>query len=149
MTTAALLEDLSARGAVVKADGDRLRVTPPAAGLTDSDRDALRRHKGELLTLLAGSPAADTDTPCTALDPDPAGPDGQLHQAAKIHAGARVQIVSTGEQGRVVEVWGADDPGTVTDPVYVGRILVRLDGREYDTLLRREDVQGLDAGCTP
>lgn len=60
--------------------------------------------------------------------------------------GARVQIVSTGEQGRVVEVWGADDPGTVTDPEYVGRVLVRLDGREHDTIFHRDQVEDACGG---
>lgn len=50
-----LLTDLHRSGARIEADGDRLRVLPPAGGLSDDQRQALVDRKTELLALLAQS----------------------------------------------------------------------------------------------
>jgi len=54
----ALIADLRARGLVIEAVGDRLKVTPPGV-LTAVDRTSLRDHKAELLMLLGASDAPD------------------------------------------------------------------------------------------
>ena len=50
-----LLTDLYRSGARIEADGDRLRVLPPAGGLSAEQRQALTDRKTELLALLAQS----------------------------------------------------------------------------------------------
>jgi len=50
-TASTLIADLRARGLVIEAVDDRLKITPPGV-LTEADRAALRAHKAELLTLL-------------------------------------------------------------------------------------------------
>jgi len=57
-TAATLIADLRARGLVIEAVSDRLKITPPGV-LTDADRAALRAHKAELLTLLRAPGAPD------------------------------------------------------------------------------------------
>jgi hypothetical protein len=51
MNVQALLEDLTSRGVQLTPDGDGL-VVRPASKLTDSDRQAIRTHKPELLAVL-------------------------------------------------------------------------------------------------
>jgi hypothetical protein len=71
----ALLADLRRRGLHVSAiNGDRIHVLP-AGVVTEHDRDKIRTHRAELLTLLA-NPVTDwqhppaNDLPLTANDPD-------------------------------------------------------------------------------
>jgi hypothetical protein len=52
MSARTLLADLQAAGARFAVDGDRLRVQPPAGGLTPDQREAITQHKAELLDLL-------------------------------------------------------------------------------------------------
>lgn len=52
MNAAALVADLRARGVTLRPDGDRLRVRP-AEALTPQELETLRRHKAEVLALLA------------------------------------------------------------------------------------------------
>jgi len=56
VTAADLLRDLEARGVILEARGDRLRVTAPLGALSPDVVEALRRHKAELLALVAGEP---------------------------------------------------------------------------------------------
>jgi hypothetical protein len=60
VTPALLVETLQARGVVLWAVGDRLRVRP-ATAVTPEELEALRRHKAEIMKLLA--PAPDVPTP--------------------------------------------------------------------------------------
>jgi len=57
-TAATLVADLRARGLVIEAVGDRLKITPPGV-LTEADRAALRAHKAALLALLRAPGAPD------------------------------------------------------------------------------------------
>lgn len=50
---AQLLADIRSRGAVFRAEGDRLRWKAPRGALTDYDRQALAAHKPEILELVA------------------------------------------------------------------------------------------------
>lgn len=62
-----LLDDLQARGIVVEAVADRLRVTP-ATALTDRDRAAIQRQRHTLLVALS-NPAIDSGL-CAACWPE-------------------------------------------------------------------------------
>jgi hypothetical protein len=70
---ATLLDTLRAFGAEVWADGDRVRYRAPAGMLTPSLKDALVRHKAELLSVLRdttstkASPAAEVVAHVAAL----------------------------------------------------------------------------------
>jgi hypothetical protein len=66
MTASELIRHLGSRGIRLEASAGRLRVDAPAGVLTDPDRAALIRCKGELLALLcqAGTPAAQVSVPC-------------------------------------------------------------------------------------
>jgi len=55
MKTTVLLDQFKARGVVIEANGDRLKLTAPTGVLTDDDRAELRRLKPELLLLLSGA----------------------------------------------------------------------------------------------
>lgn len=55
MTPAALVADLQARGVTLEPRGDRLRVRPVAL-VTLAEVEALKRHKAEVLALLAKAP---------------------------------------------------------------------------------------------
>src|SRR5438477_2384223 len=52
MRVAALLADLRRRDVHVKAEGDRVRCTAPPGVLTPELREALQRHKAEILEFL-------------------------------------------------------------------------------------------------
>jgi hypothetical protein len=54
MTAAQLLSELARQGFTLIAEGDGIRVRP-ASRLTEELRQAVRRHKSELLVLLAGA----------------------------------------------------------------------------------------------
>jgi pyochelin synthetase len=64
MNAPALLDKLRSRGVEVFTDGHRVGVRP-AGALTDDEREALRRHKADVLALLTAPPPA----------PPPAGDD--------------------------------------------------------------------------
>ena len=53
MSVAALLTDLAQAEITLTADGDKLRYQAPAGALTEERRQAIIRHRAELLTLLA------------------------------------------------------------------------------------------------
>jgi hypothetical protein len=53
MTAQALLHDLTGRGVILSADGDRLDIDAPDSELTDDLLITLRARKAELLDLLA------------------------------------------------------------------------------------------------
>ena len=54
-SAAALVDELRRRGVELRAEGDRLRYRPVSA-VTPEDVEALRRHKSELLAILAPPP---------------------------------------------------------------------------------------------
>jgi len=68
VTASELLADLRARGVVVEARGDRLRLDAPAGVLTDELRDVVRAHKPRLLALLAPPPARPVGAPVWPFD---------------------------------------------------------------------------------
>jgi hypothetical protein len=63
---ATLLADLTARGVLIEAHGDRLKIDAPADVLTAELRAALAEHKAALLAHLAGD-AAPTPAPPAIL----------------------------------------------------------------------------------
>jgi hypothetical protein len=75
---AVLVQALRARGVTLRVDGDRLKVRP-ASAVTPDEVEALKRHKAEVLALLA--PAQDI-----TLDPKTVaqvlGPDADDHAVA-------------------------------------------------------------------
>jgi hypothetical protein len=56
MTIEALLADLERRGVRLRAGEDKLRLSDPRHALAEDDLTRLRRHKPEILALLAGRP---------------------------------------------------------------------------------------------
>jgi hypothetical protein len=60
MDAAAVLADLRYRGIVLIPNGSDRLIARPGSRLTDADREAIRRHKSELLQLLT-SPNDDYD----------------------------------------------------------------------------------------
>jgi hypothetical protein len=79
VTAADLVETLRARGVVVRAVGDRLRLRPASAVSAD-EVEALKRHKPEILRLLTPAaatvsvpilPSLDADIVRDVLGPDP------------------------------------------------------------------------------
>ncbi|HEX4027401.1 MAG TPA: condensation domain-containing protein [Rhizomicrobium sp.] len=58
MTVAALIADLESRSILLSLDGDQIRYRSPRQALTDSDRDALRARRGEILDYLGARNAA-------------------------------------------------------------------------------------------
>lgn len=56
MTAAELLTDLARRGFDLTLEAEGVRVSP-SSNLTEGDRAAIRRHKGELVLLLLAAPA--------------------------------------------------------------------------------------------
>jgi hypothetical protein len=69
VTAAALVETLRARGVTVRAVGGRLRLRPASAVSAD-EVAALKRHKPELLRLLAPVDVGDPAPALPTLDPD-------------------------------------------------------------------------------
>ena len=65
MTAPALISTLRERGATLRAEGDRLRVTP-ATVLTDCDRAEIRAHKAEILRALDTTQAPAEIAPATS-----------------------------------------------------------------------------------
>ena len=61
MSVAALLADLAQAGITLTADGDKLRYQAPAGALTEGRRQAIVRHKAELLALFSGSAKTEID----------------------------------------------------------------------------------------
>lgn len=57
MSVHLLLADLRARGIDLAVQGDELIVKAPAGAVSDADRQALRTHKPEVLSLLAAASA--------------------------------------------------------------------------------------------
>ncbi len=55
MNALSLLHNLEARGVILEADGESLKVDAPAGGLTDEDRAALSELKPILLEFLSRS----------------------------------------------------------------------------------------------
>ena len=53
MNALSVYRDLKARGVVLEAQGDRLKVDSPVGVLTDGHRTALKEHKPKLLELLS------------------------------------------------------------------------------------------------
>jgi hypothetical protein len=78
MTAQALLDTLAQRGVRLVRDGTAI-VVEPASKLTDADRQAIRRHKAELVRLLAGENGTTT--------PVPAPTGGAARNVAPIDAG--------------------------------------------------------------
>jgi hypothetical protein len=68
----ALLDELCSRGVVLTASGDKLCYKAPRGALTADLVDRLRKHKAELLRLLAGPPTV--EVPATALTLTPPAP---------------------------------------------------------------------------
>jgi hypothetical protein len=68
---AVLVQALRARGVTLRADGDRLKVRP-ASAVTPDEVEALKRHKAEVLALLAPAQdiALDPKTLAQVLGPD-------------------------------------------------------------------------------
>ena len=65
MTTAALLNDLSARGVLLALDGDSLDIDAPVGVLADADIESLRSAKPDIIRLLRlaeGLPVDDDDS---------------------------------------------------------------------------------------
>ena len=52
MSVTALLADLAQAGITLTAEGDKLRYQAPAGALTEERRQAILRHRAELLALL-------------------------------------------------------------------------------------------------
>lgn len=101
MTAASeILQDLTARGVTLQADGDALRFTPRHA-LTPELLERLREHKAEILRLLAGG--VDDPADGSAHGPDLPDPGGELELA----------VDATGRR-----TWRhPDEPETETAPV--------------------------------
>jgi hypothetical protein len=62
MKTTVLLDQFEARGIMIEAAGNRLKLTAPTGVLTDDDRTQLKRLKPELLALLQSGAANDAPT---------------------------------------------------------------------------------------
>ena len=64
MTAEALYLDLFGRGLRLRADDDGRLIVAPGDLLTDDDRDAIRRHKDELLVIVtyAATPSGPPDS---------------------------------------------------------------------------------------
>ncbi len=62
MNAPAFIADLQSRGALLEADGEKLRVTP-ATVLTDADRNAWREHKAAILAALESTSRNVPDEP--------------------------------------------------------------------------------------
>ncbi len=60
MTVAKLIAGLESRSIILSLDGDQIRYRCPKQALTDSDRDALRGHRGEIVDFLQARNAART-----------------------------------------------------------------------------------------
>jgi hypothetical protein len=58
MTVAKLISSLEGRNILLSLDGDQIRYRSPRQALTDSDRDALRARRGEILDYLQARNAA-------------------------------------------------------------------------------------------
>ncbi len=63
MTLLGLLAELEERNVKVFLAGDKLRLEAPAGTLTPKLKEALVKHKPELLALLSGKPAEETFWP--------------------------------------------------------------------------------------
>ena len=71
MTPTDLLAELRARGVKLIAGGGQIKFRP-ASAVTDAELEALKRHKAELLTLLAPTDVPlDMKTAAQVLGPDP------------------------------------------------------------------------------
>ena len=78
MTIARLIAELESRSIMLSLDGDQIRYRSPKQALTDSDRDALRARRGEIVDYLkarnaarglrAASPTAGPLTPSVAQE---------------------------------------------------------------------------------
>jgi hypothetical protein len=55
MTASELLIELRSRGAIIEANGDRLRIDAPKGTVTTELRDALSQQKSEIILLLTSS----------------------------------------------------------------------------------------------
>ncbi len=55
MNTLSLYHDLKARGVILEADGEHLKVNAPAGAVTEEDKAALRELKPSLLKLLSNT----------------------------------------------------------------------------------------------
>ena len=75
MSPATLVETLRARGVTLEVHGDRLKVRP-ASAVTADEVETLRRHKPEVLSLLAPAPPVSLDmrTVRDVLGPDADNP---------------------------------------------------------------------------
>ena len=84
MSAEALYLNLFGRGLRLRADDDGWLIVSPGELLTDDDRVAIRRHKGELLTIVAYAavPSSPPDTSGPATDrtgqPVPSGCVGPI-----------------------------------------------------------------------
>ena len=85
MSTAAVLERMTALGVVLTADGDALEVDAPTDVLTDADWAALAAHKPRLLALLARSAQPGDAHPCALCGPAPVLDRLILHTAVCDH----------------------------------------------------------------
>jgi hypothetical protein len=98
VTASALVADLRRRGVTLEPRGDRLRYCAPAGVLTDADREALRRHKAQVVALLRAAPSepAGGNTPAPlGLDGTPdhrRGPDRRGGKSARGVPGWRVVV---------------------------------------------------------
>lgn len=76
-----LLADLAARGVMIEARNDRLRFSPPSA-VPPGMLDALRANKAEILALLAGKAAQESQA--VTSPPSRSRADVELEQFARI-----------------------------------------------------------------
>jgi len=82
MTAEALSLDLFGRGLRLRADDDGRLIVSPGELLTDDDRVAIRRHKGELLSIVYYAA-----TPSVTLEP------GRIHDVPSTCLGPRACAV--------------------------------------------------------
>jgi tubulysin polyketide synthase-like protein len=79
MTAQSLLHDLTGRGVILAASGDRLDVDAPDSALTDELIEELRNRKIELLELLQAQPA----------DENP-----EVHDSALVHEADARELIA-------------------------------------------------------
>jgi hypothetical protein len=98
MSVAELLTTIRAAGIQLEARGDRLHVDAPRGVLTPHLRDALARHKSELLTVLSPSRGFMTLMPDAATGFVPTLPVEAIELAIELEArGFRQSVNAAGE----------------------------------------------------
>jgi hypothetical protein len=97
---AVLVQALRARGVTLRVDGGRLKVRP-ASAVTPDEVEALKRHKAEVLALLAPAQDITLDPKTVAQVP---GPDADDHAVAclRFDVQAAVREVDAGIRSGVL-----------------------------------------------